>query len=172
MNYLDFNKWRKFKVGEVLQRIPIKSVSKVLCEMNLGKTKVIGNSSLNNGVIDYVDISGEYMKYVHRGNVLSYGAKGGKFFYQKDQWVSTDHVHMFFNENLNEQNQLFICTILNKLLEIKGGWCSSLESNIVNEKILLPVDQTGNPDWDFMDKYIKSLKERERERVLNLLSHL
>ena len=41
---------------------------------------------------------------------------------------------------------------------------------IENTKIKLPVDKEGNPNWVYMENYIKQLKERERERVLNLLN--
>lgn len=71
-------------------------------------------------------------------------------------WASTDHVHMFASKKLNAYNSLFLCTILNKIIETKGGWSSSLESNIINESIKLPITKNNQPDWEYMEKYIKS----------------
>lgn len=158
---LKIKKWKKFKVKDVLTREPIKSISSILKSQKSGDINVVGNSSLNNGVINKISLNDK--SYLQKKNTLSYGAKGGKFFWQKEEWVSTDHVHQFSSPSLNENNQLFLCTILNYLLSIKGGWSSSLESNIVDEDIYLPVNEEENPDWKFMDEYIQYIKERERE---------
>lgn len=146
--------WREYKVGQVLQRVKIKSISPKIKLFTNGHVNVIGNTSINNGVIKRISISD--IKYIHKSNCLSYGAKGGKFFYQKESWVSTDHVHMFVAEELNEYNQIFICTVLNKIIESKGGWSSSLESDIVDEIVKLPSTNDGEPDWVYMEKYIKN----------------
>lgn len=34
---------------------------------------------------------------------------------------------------------------------------------------MLPVDDNGLPDWDYMEKFIERLETRERERVMALL---
>lgn len=162
---MNFDNWKLYKIGEIFKRVPIKSISKILSDIPKGNINVVGNSSENNGVINYVDLS-KYPEYLHPGNVLSYGAKGGKFFFQKNVWASTDHVHMFMNDSINENNQIFICTVLNKLIETKGGWSSSLESKIVEEKIYLPSNKEGLPDWEYMETFVNTLKEREREREL------
>lgn len=152
-NKFDFNRWKDFKIGDVLKRKKIKSISSKIRKFGLGETCVIGNSSLNNGIVKMLDIDDQ--KYIHQPNSLSYGAKGGKFFYQFTPWASTDHVHMFISTKLNIHNQIFICTILNKIVEIKGGWNASLESNIVNEIIKLPATN-DSPDWEYMERYIKN----------------
>ena len=161
-NLFDFSKWKKFKVGDILQRKKIKSVSSIIGDLEDGNDIVVGNSAINNGVIQYKNITDKI--YINPSNVLSYGAKGGKFFYQSKQWSSTDHVHMFVSEKLNEYTQSFLCTVLNHMLKVKGGWQSSLESSVLDEIIMLPSDNSGNPDWQFMEDYIKALRERERER--------
>lgn len=158
---LEIKNWKPFKIDDVIKREKIKSISKILQDLPSGNINVVGNSSMNNGVIAKININDK--KYIHRKNTLSYGAKGGKFFWQETDWVSTDHVHLFSSPFLNKNNQLFICTILNKLIDIKGGWSSSLESNIVNEIIYLPTNSIGDPDWEYMENYIKKLRERERE---------
>ena len=65
---------------------------------------------------------------------------------------------MFINPNINIYNQVFICTLLNKIIKSFVGWSSSLESNILDMNILYPVDSNGQPDWEYMENYIKSYK--------------
>ena len=150
----DFHQWKEFKIGEVLKREKIKSISSKLRRFSVGETIVIGNSSLNNGIVKTLNIND--LQYIHQPNTLSYGAKGGKFFYQFKPWASTDHVHMFTSPHLNKWNQLFLCTILNKIIEIKGGWNASLESNVISEIIKLPANEQGQPDWKYMENYIRN----------------
>lgn len=151
----NFKNWKEGKVSDILERIKgLKSISNRIRTFFEGNMPVITNTALNNGIGKLLNINDK--KFIHDGNCLSYGAKGGKFFYQKYPWASTDHVHMFINKNLNEWNQMFICTLLNKIIEIKGGWGTSLESNILNETIMYPVNKYGLPDWEYMEKYIKN----------------
>lgn len=152
---INTNGWKEFKIKDFLSRVKIKSISSKMKCFSDGNIIVIGNSSENNGIIKKKQI--EKFEYLHESNTLSYGAKGGKFFYQEQIWASTDHVHMFKMEKLNKYNALFICAILNKLIEHKGGWSSSLESSILEEKIKLPIDNNGNPDLKFMEEYIKHI---------------
>lgn len=43
--------WKTFKISQVLTRVPIKSVSKILKAQVKGTINVVGNSAFNNGVI-------------------------------------------------------------------------------------------------------------------------
>lgn len=155
---IDITNWKMFKVSDLFERVKIKSISNVFRSFSIGSVNVIGNSSINNGVIKKLDINNE--KYLHPKGVLSYGAKGGLFFYQEEVWASTDHVHMFkFKGNLSKDLALFLCTVLNKLILNKGGWTSGLESNILDEYICLPV-LNEDINIEYMEKSIKNIKSK------------
>ena len=129
---------------------------------------MVGNSAFNNGVIKKITIDDQ--TYIQPGGCLSYGAKGGKFFWQQKPWVATDHVHCFTSPFLTATNQVFLCTILNQLLALKGGWSSSLEANIIEEEIALVVDQSGAIDWKFMEHFVEKLKQQEWSRITKVLN--
>lgn len=153
---IDITSWKSFRIGDLFERVKIKSISNVFRNFPIGNINVIGNSSINNGVIKKLDIND--WKYLHPEGVLSYGAKGGLFFYQEEVWASTDHVHMLkFKGNLSKDLALFLCTILNKLILNKGGWTSGLESNILDEHISLPTIN-GKIDVNYMENFIKKIK--------------
>lgn len=63
---------------------------------------------------------------------------------------------MFTSPHLNKWNKLFLYTILNKIIEVKGNWNASLESNVINEIIKLLVNGQGKPDWNYMENYIRN----------------
>ena len=61
------------------------------------------------------------------------------------------------NKKLNKYNGLFICTVLNQDVYKYSYGRARILDKIKQEIIKLPVDKNGNPDWDYMEKYIKSL---------------
>lgn len=71
---------------------------------------------------------------------------------------------------LTTTNQIFLCTILNQLLALKGGWSSSLEASIIEEEIALVVDQSGAIDWKFMEHFVEKLKQQEWSRITKVLN--
>ena len=61
------------------------------------------------------------------------------------------------SKRLNEFRANFICAIINKTLE-QTNYANSIKIGTFGDVILkLPVDSTGQPDYDFMEEYIKSL---------------
>ena len=40
---------------------------------------------------------------------------------------------------------------------------------ISNEKILLPVNEDGNPDYEYMEQYIKNIMYKQYKRYLDFL---
>ena len=42
--------------------------------------------------------------------------------------------------------------------------------SIANVKIKLPVTESDEPDWQYMDKYISSIQQAQKERVARLTS--
>ena len=59
---------------------------------------------------------------------------------------------------MNQQLALFLCTII---MQDKYRWSYGRKPHDVKKFgksiIKLPVDENGNPDWQFMENYIKSL---------------
>ena len=75
---------------------------------------------------------------------------------------------MLRNNNLNEQNGKYICTLIRIA-------CSDWEySNMGNKDrlasiiIKLPVTPSGEPDWQYMEKYMKDVME-DTEKKLEVL---
>jgi len=58
---------------------------------------------------------------------------------------------------LDSFNGLFIATIISKNKYKYNFGRKAFRKNYSNDKIKLPVDNESNPDWQFMEDYIKSL---------------
>ena len=58
---------------------------------------------------------------------------------------------------LNREIALFIISVLNLQKYRYGFGRKRSQTRIREEKIFLPETQQGNPDWQFMENYIKTL---------------
>lgn len=120
------------------------------------KVYEISNTALNNGInAIYTD------KKYNNKNTITLGTRGNDFkaFYHEYDVIPVVRVINLKSVNfeLNKFTALFLCTIFNKSSN-KFSYGRFLSGkNILNETILLPVDKDNNPNWSFMESYIKSL---------------
>lgn len=120
------------------------------------KVYEISNTALNNG------INGIHTdkKYDNK-NTITLGTRGNDFkaFYHEYDVIPVVRVINLKSVNfeLNKFIALFLCTIMNKS-STKFSYGRFLSGkNILKETILLPIDTNNNPNWSFMESYIKSL---------------
>ena len=120
---------------------------------------VITAKTTNNGVDGY------YSKYNCEGNVICSGgeATGMISFYQKDKcWVMDRSRILKPKFLLNKFVALFIVPQLNKFNEYFGYDNSANPDDIKKLSINLPVDKSGNPNWKYMEEFIK-MRERDNK---------
>ena len=152
---LDTSSWRPFLLSDIFEIKKGKRLTKE--NQTLGDTVFIGATACNNGITSYIG-----QEAIHDGNTISltYNGSVGEAFYQAEPFWASDDVNVLYPKNfiLNENLALFFCTILR--LE-KQMWSYARKWNLeqMNKtQVLLPVTSNGNPDYDFMENYIKSLE--------------
>jgi Type I restriction modification DNA specificity domain len=116
----------------------------------------ISNTASNNGINEIYT-----SKKFNNKNTITLATRGNDFkaFYHEYDVIPIVRVINLKSVNfeLNKYNALFLCTILEKG-SYKFSYGRFLSGkNILKEKILLPIDKNKNPDWAFMENYIKSL---------------
>jgi len=99
--------------------------------------------------------------YVTKNNCIVFIGDGqgsvGYSTYQEDDFIGSTTLSMGRNNHLNKYNALYIITLLDKerfKYSFGRKWNGE---KLKNTKIKLPADENGNPDWQFMEDYIKSL---------------
>lgn len=78
-------------------------------------------------------------------------------FYQNYKFCADDNVYHFINEKLTMESALFVVTILKMQKEKYGYGRQFRKENARDSTILLPQDADGNPDFGYMENFIKSL---------------
>lgn len=118
-----------------------------------GKFPYVTTQAVNNGVESFYNYSTE------KGGVLTVdSAVLGFCSYQEYDFSASDHVEVLTPLfKMNRYIAIFLVTLINKeqYRYSYGRKCSQIK--LRNSKIKLPVTPSGEPDWQFMEDYIKSL---------------
>lgn len=152
--YFDIRNWKRFLINDLFEVSGTKTTPKrKLEEIGKGEYPYVTTQSTNNGV------EGFYNFFTEEGNVLVIdSAVAGFCSYQEKNFSASDHVEKLSPKfKLNKYVGLFLQTIIN-LEQFRYSYGKKFnQEKIRNTKIKLPIDKNGNPDWQFMEDYIKSL---------------
>ncbi len=120
---------------------------------------VITPSKSNNSVAGY------YHSYNCPGNTIVCGGEASGFYstYQEEECWVMDRSRIFIpkekiSNKINKYTSMFLITIFNKEQFKYSYGRSANPNNILNTVIKLPVDKYGNPDWNYMEEFIKRIQ--------------
>lgn len=154
-NKINTISWQIFKIGDYFDVKAAKSTPLSQLEKHTQKIyPYVTTQATNNGIADYFGI------YTDEGNVLVVdSAVAGYMTYQDKNFSASDHVEKLIPKiKLNKFVGLFIASIWNKKYAFKFfnyGFKAS-KKIIKNMTLLLPT-KNNEPDWNFMENYIKSI---------------
>lgn len=85
-------------------------------------------------------------------------------YYQPCAFYCSHDVSVIWNEHLNEYNAQFIATVIMRNGS-KYSYGRQAQLNVVKrESIMLPVTDDGQPDYQFMEDYIRELMSTKRQQ--------
>jgi restriction endonuclease S subunit len=150
--------WSDFLITEIFDISPGKRLIKA--DMKEGNRPFVGATDSNNGITNFVSNTNTSLD----SNILGVNYNGSvvETFYHSYECVFSDDVKRFKVKNTpNEYIYLFLkTTIVQQKAKYAYGYKFN-EQRMSRQSILLPVDKKGNPDWRFMENYI-----REREKFM------
>ena len=130
-----------------------------------GKMPYVSSTGLNNGVDEYVG-NKEKVRIFSDCLTIANSGSVGACFYQPFKFVASDHVTKLKNEKLNEYSYKFISTIVQRL-GVKYSFNREMnDTRIKKEKILLPINEKNEPDYDYMENYMKQLEYKKLNEYL------
>jgi len=160
---IDTSTWKEFCVGELFS-----------CETTLG---IPSKNDLEDGNINYITRSAADNGFSgtcgnedqrNKGNCITIGAEGFVAFWQNDDFVAGNKVYALRHPNMNEINGLFVCSALNALSDRYSFADARVLDKIKVEIIKLPATSDGQPDWDYMESYMKAIMEESENNLENL----
>ena len=155
---LHTEKWKPFCYDELFVIKKGKRLTKA--EMVPGTIPYIGAIDSNNGISAYISND----EHLHSANTISVSYNGSiaEAFYQTSEFWATDDVNVLYPKfKLNKYIAHFLTTLIHKekyRFNYGRKWDKELmESSVIK----LPAVKNSNgkyePDWQFMEDYIKSL---------------
>lgn len=164
---LSEKEWGEFLIEELFT---INSgVRLIKSDMKLGKRPFIGASDSNNGITGYVSNTNASLDK----NVLGVNYNGSvvdNFYHQYEAIFSDDVKRLSFkNMSGNKYSYLFV---KNQTSKQKGKYQYGYKFNasrMYKQKLLLPV-RNGDPDYEYMENYMKQLEYRKLKKYLEYKS--
>jgi Type I restriction modification DNA specificity domain len=153
---LDEVEWGEFKIEDIFHIKSGKRLTKK--EMKNGKIPFVGSTNRNNGITNFVSNQNNSMD----SNVLGVNYNGSvvENFYHPYKCIFSDDVKRLSLKGMvgNKYIYLFIKTMI---LMQKKKYAYGYKFNgqrMKRQVILLPVTEKGQPDWNFMEQYMKRME--------------
>ncbi|AJD06662.1 type I restriction/modification system, S subunit [Campylobacter lari] len=157
--------WKEFKIGEIFHISG--TITTHPSELMVGgKTPRITCAATNNGLDSvYKNLPTE------KGGVLSIdSATIGFVAYQENDFIATDHVETISLQNgifMNRYIGLFIKQCIDNAVYGKYGYGYKFsQTRIKKQIVMLPVDSKSNPNWQFMENYMKNIEQKYIKDIL------
>lgn len=150
--------WCQFSIGSLFEIE--KGTRLTRAAMIEGDTPFIGATLENNGITARVGNIG----HVHPGGLMTVAYNGqkatGKAFYQPISFWASDDVNVLYPKfSLTENIALFLAPLFweaGRPYSFGDKWGKDV---MESDYLTLPANASGEPDWDYMDKYMRTIME-------------
>lgn len=157
---LDSKEWKMFDIGGKNGILTISSGIRLTKEnMIKGNLPFIGATDKNNGITNWVLNKNKSLD----SNVLGVNYNGSvvKSFYHPYKAIFSDDVKRIHirDKQVKASAEMYLflkCAFLQHEKTYQYGFKFNAD-RMKGQRLLLPADSNGNPDWEFMENYIKSL---------------
>lgn len=131
-----------------------------------GSVPYVSSTALNNGVDNFIGNDEGVRRFDNCLTIANSGSIGSTF-YHPYEFIASDHVTHLKNSDMNKYVYLFVATMLNRLAEKYGFNREMSDTRIKRERIMLPIDEEGKPDFLYMENYIKKIMIEKYERFIS-----
>lgn len=165
--------WKEFKLNDLFDRI-----EKGKCKNTNEETKqsINGVSFLsatlnNNGVSGFVEPN--YL--LQKGNCIMFVNQGdggaGYSVYKKEDFISTTSNSFGYAKWINRYTGLFVASILCRFKEKYSFGYGRTENRLKNDRILLPINSKGQPNWEFMENFMRKIEYKKLNIYLDYIKN-
>ena len=172
---LDEKEWKPFSIVDLFSSIipgkgkGLNHLKKVCAD----GVNYIGATNRNNGVLCYVEEDTYSRPMILEGNCVGFIKNGdgsaGFAIYKAEQFISTSDVLYGYADWLNKFTGLFF-VVAQDMIEHKysHGYKRNKE-HLAGDKVMLPVTDSSEPDYEYMEQYAKNMMLRKYRQYLAYL---
>ena len=160
-------KWKEFCIGDIYD---IKSGCSLTKEnMINGNTPFIGASANNNAVTNFVSNTNRSLDK-NVVNINFNGSVGEAFYHPYTALFSGDVKRLHLKDYPdNEYINLFIITSIKSQKDKYSYGYKFSEKRMIRQYIKLPVNDAGDPDYEYMEQYIKNM---EYDKIIEYMAYI
>lgn len=155
--------WRKFKVFGNTGFLNIATTNSSIDAIRL----IAGNDTTlpyvtrtdsNNGIARFVDVKNMSYGSDKAGSIIV-GLDTQTAFWQSHDFVTGQNIQVISGTILNEYIAQFLIPLLRKQMQAKFNWGGNGATlkRMKTLEIMLPVDDSDNPDYEYMEQYAKNI---------------
>lgn len=164
---IDVTSWKEFVIGDLFD--VVKGTRLTKANMKPGNIRFIGSSAMNNGITATISNSTN----LHPANTLTvcYNGSIGETFYQDEQFWASDDVNVLYPKfEMTRSIAMFIAPIL-KRVSARYMYTDKWKKETMEKDVIkLPVNASGEPDWDYMESYMSQVMQDADAALDNLAS--
>lgn len=159
--------WKPFRIKDIFS---IESGCDIYENNRInGLTPYITSSAVNNGIGYFISNKNKSID----SNAISVnrnGSVGYAFYHQYTALYSNDCRKLKLKENEPFKNKYVYLFMTTQIMQQKEKYNYSLKmgtERLSSQNIMLPIDSKGNPDYEYMEQYIKNLMLRKYQDYLS-----
>lgn len=150
---LEEKEWAHFKMPEIFDLIQrgkrLKNADHVP-----GMVPYVSSTANNNGVDDYVEATSSTRVFEDCISLANSGSVGTAF-YEPFRFVASDHVTALKTPHLSKYVYLFMTALIEKQGSNFNFNREINDARIRNMQIMLPITDSGEPDYGYMEQYVR-----------------
>jgi hypothetical protein len=159
--------WDEFSIEDIAEVSSGKRLTKA--DMITGNKPFIGSSDSNNGITEFVSNTNQS----EDSNVLGVNYNGSvvENFYHPYKAIFSDDVKRLSLKEVAGNKHLYLF-IKNSILMQKSKYQYAYKFNekrLKRQKIMLPINDSGEPDYEYMEQYMINMEFKKREQYLSYL---
>ena len=91
--------------------------------------------------------------------------------YKKEDFISTTSNSFGYAEWINRYTGLFVASILCRFKEKYSFGYGRTENRLKNDRILLPINSKGQPNWEFMENFMRKIEYKKLNIYLDYIKN-
>ena len=167
---LSVKTWRPFLISELFRLETGKAKGLNHLEEDASGISYLGATNRNNAVLTFVK---PVDNLIQRGNCIAFIRNGegsiGYSVYKREDFIATSDITCGYADFLNEYVGMFITTVADKVRGKYNFNYKRSDTRLRQEKLMLPINEAGEPDFDYMAAFIKNLMAAQYRRYLNYI---
>ena len=162
MKKLEECNWKAFALKDVFDEIQRGKRLKTDDHI-AGSMPYVSSSSIDNGVDNFIG-NKDGVRIFEDCITLANSGSVGMAFYQPFKFVASDHVTKLKLSFSNKYIYLFLANQVSKLAEKYSFNREINDARINREYIVLPINSKDEPDYAFMEEYMREVERQQKEK--------